>query len=217
MGVSRSLAEFRGKVDRWSARIDNAGEAGVRNAAKAIEEQALANLRDAAGPDLTLSGMNTSKAAIRRLEVGGSPMRGRLGVKTTIVRSGDSGNAEAFVRVTGPAQLVENDVAPHFVYPNEARARGYKTKTRSFATEELTSSGRAKRRRVDIRAVAGSLGQDVVIGRARLRWGNRFLVRTKASSKGRRPWARAIDEVGPQVPGILSKAQADAMRAVFDA
>lgn len=214
MGTSKSVAEFVGKVDRWSARIDNAGLAGVTAAAKAIEAQALANLRDAVGSDLTLSGLNTSKAAIRRLEVGGN-VRGKLGVKSTLVRSGDSGNAEAFVRVTGPAQLVENDVAPHFVYPSEARAKGYRTRTKSFATDELRANGKAKRRRIDVRAVAGALGQDVEVGRARLKFGNTFLVRTKASSKGRHPWAKAVAEVGPTVPAILDNAQGDAIRSVF--
>lgn len=211
MGTSRSLGEFAGKIDRWSARIDNAATDGVTKAARAIEDQALDNLRAATGGDLTLSGLNTSKKAIRRLEVGGN-VRGKLGVKTTIVRSGDTGAAEGFVRVTGPAQLVESDVAPHYVYPDEARAKGYKTKTRSFAT----ASGKAKRRRVDVRSVAAAFGQEVVVGRARLKFGNRFLVRTKASSKGRKPWARAVAEASPQVVPILEKAQADALRSVFE-
>lgn len=219
MGVSRTVGELNAKIDRWSTKIEEAPREAVEKFGEELRAAVERNYRLAMGGDLKLSGTRTSKKAearaVRRLELG----KGPLGDDVKVVFGtlpGSPGKAEGFVRVRGPAQLVESDVARHFVFPDSARAEGIRSKTRSFRTGEFNARGKEKRKAVDVRAFAAGLGLAVNVGRARLKFGNTFLVRTEAQSKGRKPFRRAVDRLLPQASApaadVVSRATDEAFR-----
>ena len=105
----------------------------VRAGAEPLEDRARENLRRVSGGDMRLSRVRSGKGA-------------RVDVK--VVVSGSGSGARASVFPVGPVSLVERDTRRHdepFTYSGVSGAGG----RRRYATqgEELSSGGRARRRR----------------------------------------------------------------------
>lgn len=198
--MSRTPAELGGKLAAMAREVaDNRDAVGA--AALAIKDTTLPLVRAATGGDGKLSGVGRN----------GAKVGVRYDVRGTV-------NATALIRATGPAQLVERDVKPHFVFPRKARAEGVRQRTKSYM--RLTAGGRQKRVAVDTRSVAMGFGVRVNVGRSRIKFegkgGDMYLPFAKVrGSKGRKPYERGFERGGKVAPAAYARAQRRGLVEVF--
>lgn len=102
MGSSRSPAQLTNKLRRATVAMETAPVVGVRATAKVFVESVRSELANA-GVRGRLSGVGRNGAAIS--------------VNAKVTPKGR--NSEAFISMRGPAQLIENDTAPHEIRPKK--------------------------------------------------------------------------------------------------
>lgn len=171
MGTSRSALELSRKFQRLADGIDQSTKPAERAGAQVIEREVRGRVRSATGGDFALSGMQRS---------GAKSTRGRIGVRSEPAR----GREGRIVRMTGPAQLVENDVDKHYVVSKYAKG-----------AQRIGASGRRLRSTRQSRIASVAFGAGAAGGgrRAVLNLGNgRYLRWTVAYSKGRHPWRDGV-------------------------
>lgn len=198
--MSRSAADLSLKFDRLGKGIEKRQKEAARAGAVVIDREVTRRLKAATGGDLVLSGMTRTTGGKRS----GSkrPMRVKIGP----ARQSDG----VFVSITGPAQLVENDVAKHIVVSRHAKGAGY-TKVNAKGN---TVKGRATRQSRQA-SVAFGLGAAGGGRRAVLHWGNNWARYTTASSKGRHPWRNGVRAARPKAAREMARVESGALTEVF--
>lgn len=179
MGVSHSPAELGRKFVSLARSVEQRQQRATAAGAAIIEREVRGRVRSATGGDLILSGTNRTT---------GSKRSAKPGAKRIDVRAERSkASTGTVVRMIGPAQLVENDVAKHIVTSRYVKGAGY---TRVNAKGK-TVKGRTTRQSRQA-SVAFGLGAAGGGRRAVLHWGNNWARYTTASSKGRHPWRDGV-------------------------
>jgi hypothetical protein len=101
MGVSTSVPQFVGKIDRFAVAQNNVAKTGVAGAAKAVSGAITAELLAATHGTARLSGVGRQGA--------------RLGVRTVITHD------RAVITASGPWQFIEGDTRKHDISPKGRR------------------------------------------------------------------------------------------------
>lgn len=164
MGTSRSAAELALKFNTLAKGVKQQERTAERAGGRIVERAVSPRLRAATGGDMKLSGMG--------------PKARRMSVSTRSTQAG------ALVKVNGPAQLVENDVAKHYVVSKYAKG-----------AQRVGSNGRKLRATRRSRIASVAFGQGAAGGgrRAVLNLGGgQFRRWTVAYSKGRHPWRDGV-------------------------
>lgn len=217
MGTSRSSIELSRKFNQLATEVERRQAAASRAGATVIVKSVKPRVLAATGGDLVLSG--TTRTTGKRVKRSGLAKKIDVRLKNEI----RGGSPQSFVYMTGPAQLVENDVQPHFVYSRHARAEGISRISRSYVVTDLTgapvrnSRGRAKRVRVDTRAAAKMFGGHILADRrAVLNIGNgEYRKFTVAKSLGRQPWRKGVDESRSAAIAVMRRTESGAITQVF--
>jgi len=162
-------------------------------------------IMDATGGDGVLSGMTRTTKGRRSTP---RPM----GASSKIEPSPTG--ARAFVRARGAVHLVEHDIARHVVVSRWAQG------DESTREDRVLKSGAIRKGRATnksrIASVEAGLGARGGGRRAVLNLGGGTYRRwTTASSKGRQPWKRGVDDARPQLAEIQARAQRAAIRSAL--
>ena len=203
------------KLRAAAGSMEAAQAATVKQVAEQSKATILANIRSATGGDQLLSGAKRPAPGPRKSGKKRTPREKKIGVSYR-VRDGVNGPT-ALVRATGPLQLVENDVKPHFVVSRFAVANAYSQVITTGKRAGKTRKGR-NTREARIASVAFGLGSVGGGRRAVLNLGGGTYRRwTTSHSQGRHPWRRGVEEVTPTVIGIHADNQRKALLAALKA
>lgn len=172
------------------------------DAGRLIAQTTEKRIREASGGDGVLSGM--MRATGTRSTRKPKPMGTFHRVEPR------PGGFQAYVRATGPVHLVEHDVARHIVVSRWAKGAGYTRTTKAGKTVQGRSTRESR-----VASVAFGLGAAGGGRRAVLHWGSVFARYSYASSKGRQPWKRGVDEARPRLGEIQAAAQRAAIRSAL--
>lgn len=198
MGTSRNAVDLSRKFDALARGIEQRQTTAARAGAAVIGRQVTSNLRAATGGDMMLSGMSRTTTA-RKGARGGAK---KMGVRVFPAR--DDG---VIVKATGPVQLVENDVPPHFVVSRHAKG-----------AQRLGTNGRRLRATRQSRIASVAFGEGAAGGgrRAVLRLSDgRFRRFTIASSKGRHPWRNGVRQSRDRAARAMRIEEAKEIAKVF--
>lgn len=193
-------------VDQLVRRLEAIGpamEAAQRTVAQRSGELVRAsterNIMAATGGDGVLSGMTRTTGG--RSKRPPRPIR----VRSRVERRGTGW--QAFVKASGPMPLIERDVDRHIVVSRHAQGATYTRTTKTGKTRTGRSTRQSR-----VASVAFGLGAAGGGRRAVLHWGDNYARYTFASSKGRHPWRRGVDQAAPQFGQIQAEAQRAAIR-----
>lgn len=194
MGTSTSALELSRKFARLADGIERSTTPAERAGAAIIEREVRGKVRAATGGDFALSGMQRK---------GATSTRGRIGVRSEPAR----GREGRIVRMTGPAQLVENDVDKHYVVSRYAKG-----------AQRIGANGRRLRSTRQSRIASVAFGQGAAGGgrRAVLNLGNgKYLRWTVAYSKGRHPWRDGVRTSRPRAAAAMRREETKPLFEVF--
>lgn len=217
MGTSTSSADLARKFQALADEIERRQTPAAKAGAQVVAKEVRRNVRQATGGDMILSGSTRTTARTRS---GRARRVARVDVFTAPSKAVKGGS---FVGMRGPAHLVENDIAKHYVFSRYARAAGSKRISRSVpmlgadGQALRTRAGKIRRRRIDTRAEAfgagGAVGGD---RRAVLNLGGGNFKRwTVAYSKGRKPWKRGVQATRGRAVRAMRHEEMKAVGAVF--
>ena len=202
MGTSRSFAELASKMDKAGVEVKGASDLAVRELAKDTKRTVVGLMSRATGGDLVMSGFGRNA---KKPQGAGK----KIGVSYKIEQR--NGATQAFVKATGPAHLVESDVAPHVVVSRYAQTAAKVSYTSKKGKVISSRRGRAAFAAAAAQGVGFTGGRRAVLG-----YGDgRFRRSTIAKSKGRHPWEMGINAMRPQVARQIAKSNAKAIGRVF--
>lgn len=203
-------ADLADRVRRAARAMEGAEEIAVREISALTKAIGLGKIRSATGGDLVLSG--TGRTTIGRNDKARKSKEKKLNIGYDI-SPGQRGPI-GLVSARGPLPLVENDQKPHVVTSRFAVAAGYE---QVVMTGKRAGQMRKGRNTIDARTASVLFGAGLGGGRrAVLNFGGGNYRRSViASSKGRKPWAKTLDEVRPQINRILAGAERKALLSVF--
>jgi hypothetical protein len=187
MGTSTNAAQLQAKFDKLAGTIPAMQKAAANQSALLVKTVALEHLGTAVGSDLVMSGAGKNA---------------KLGVRYDV---GQKGQAEtsAFIKATGPWQLIESRNRPHLIGPKNARgvsARGRAVRVSRTKRLAAIDSGTAMYRQGDVLHFANGSYR---------RWS------AHPGTKGKYPWRNAIRQVEPRVPPVWERAYHGAIAEVF--
>jgi hypothetical protein len=184
--VARTPEQFARQMATLGARMERNVADSVGKAAQVVKGSVEAQMRSAVGNDLRMSGVGRSGA--------------RIGVRYDVK---GSRNPTAFLRATGPVQLVERDTIAHTILPRSVgRAQGRSKAARRAAKQDLYNAL--------FGASVGSGATPLKIG------GDRFAYRVKhPGTKGKHPFEKGVDRAAPAAQKILAGACTKSLAEVF--
>jgi hypothetical protein len=204
--VTTDPAVIAERFQRAAKLVEAAGPVSVRTVAGIVEKSVDAKLVAALGADRILSGTTRTTGTKKAT---GKSKKGRIAVTAKPLNGGPS--AQILIGLTGPAQLIENDVKKHIVVSKWVKGAAY-TKVNA---KGKTVKGRATRQS-RIASVAFGLGAAGGGRRAVLHWGGNIFARyTTASSKGKHPWRDGVAQSQSQVLAAHAQVQRQALRSVI--